>query len=409
MAAEIDSIVEKMLSGELKPHAAAEAAGGEKAASEARRIYLERKYSSKLDFIKEADCDLEDAGKRNIENAIGTIKMPLGFVELLLGGRSVPVFLATTEGKLVAGINRGASAINSCGGAKVTILKNAMTRSVIIETSGAADSARIAAFISSADGKKVIRDSFALSSKRLELLDIETYATGRFLFVRYSADTKAAMGMNMLTIATTEATKSLAEALGARGVAVRFLSESGNMCSDKKAAMINVIRGRGISVIADAVITKEALERYFKTDAAAISELNYAKNYMGAALAGAIAHNAHAANMLAALFIAYGQDPAQVVDGANAVDDAKAMENGDLYISVYLPSLEIGTFGGGTVRETQKELLKASGVYGEGDESGATKLRFAEMIAATVLAGELNLLAAQARHELASAHQSLKR
>jgi len=160
--------------------------------------------------------------------------------------------------------------------------------------------------------------------------------------------------------------------------------------------------------VAEAVVKKEALQEYFNADAKKIEEVNYAKNYIGSSLAGSLAHNAHIANILAATFIAYGQDVAQIVDGVNAIDDVRALGN-DLYISVYIPALEVGTYGGGTHRETAKELLIASGVYGEGDEKGVTKYGLAELIAAGVLAGELNLLAAEAGQELSSAHASLKK
>jgi hydroxymethylglutaryl-CoA reductase (NADPH) len=157
------------------------------------------------------------------------------------------------------------------------------------------------------------------------------------------------------------------------------------------------------------VVKAGVLNSYFKVGSKEIEQLNYAKNYIGSSLAGSIAHNAHAANVLAASFIAYGQDVAQIVDAVNSVDDVKALENGDLYIAVYLPALEIGTYGGGTHRETAKELLMASGVYGEGDELGKSKYALAELIASGVLAGELNLLAAEAGKELAEAHSKLKR
>ncbi|MFP3288843.1 MAG: hypothetical protein RXO35_00175 [Candidatus Micrarchaeota archaeon] len=128
---------------------------------------------------------------------------------------------------------------------------------------------------------------------------------------------------------------------------------------------------------------------------------------MGSTLAGA-AHNAHVANVLAATFIAYGQDVAQIVDGSMAIVDTEARGE-DLYISVYIPALEVGTYGGGTGRKTAKELLIASGVYGEGDEKGVSKYMLAELIASGVLAGELNLLAAEAGKELSSAHAALRR
>jgi len=307
----------------------------------------------------------------------------------------------------LAGVNRGASAINKSGGAITRIIKDGMTRSIILEFDSITDSTNAIEYINSEEGKAIVGEAFREKSARLSLTKIETFTTGRLLFIRYSATTEAAMGMNMVTIASTHATIKLVERLRDKDIEARFLSESGNMCVDKKPSTINLIEGRGESVVAEALIKKEILEEYFKVDAKRIEELNYAKNYIGSSLAGA-AHNAHVANILAATFIAYGQDVAQIVDGANAIVDVKARGE-DLYISVYVPSLEIGTYGGGTRRETAKELLIASGVYGSGDEKGVSKYMLAELIAAGVLAGELNLIAAEAGKELSSAHASLRR
>ncbi|MGC8671548.1 MAG: hydroxymethylglutaryl-CoA reductase [Candidatus Micrarchaeia archaeon] len=412
-AKQIDEIVEKIIAGEIKPYKVDELVQDASLAVEIRRKYVERISHTQLEHVSKHSIDFSDASKRNIENAIGAVQVPVGLVELKVNGEyakgKYPFFLATTEGKLVAGVNRGASAINKSGGSTAKILSNGMTRSVAIDTGSLKNTAEAMRYVNSAEGIAMLRQAFAKSNSRLNLLNVDAFSTGRLLYLRYSADTKAAMGMNMVTIAATATTKQLIEELSKRGVNAKLVSESGNMCADKKPSAINIIKGRGISVVAEAVITKEALQEYFKADAKTIEELNYVKNYMGSSLAGSLAHNAHVANILAAAFIAYGQDVAQIVDGVNAFDDAKALEDGSLYCSVYLPALEIGTYGGGTHRETAKELLKASGVYGEGDDEGRTKRTFAELIASAVLAGELNLLAAEAGQELASAHAQLKK
>jgi hydroxymethylglutaryl-CoA reductase (NADPH) len=408
---EKEKILERLERSEIKLYQIGELSGDENLATEIRRAFLERKYSIKLEKIAEHIIDFNDANNRNIENAVGAVQVPLGFVEIQVNGEYLndlkPLFLATTEGRLVAGINRGASAINKSGGATTRIIKSSMTRSVILEFDSVKDTLNAISYISSEEGKEVISDAFKEKSKRISLNNIETFTQGRLLFIRYSADTQAAMGMNMLTIASTYATEKMVEKLREKGIEARFISESGNMCTDKKPSSINLIEGRGVSIVAEALIKKEILESYFKVDARSIEKLNYAKNHIGSTLAGA-AHNAHAANVLAATFIAYGQDVAQIVDGSIAVVDAEARGE-DLYISVYIPALEVGTYGGGTRRETAKELLIASGVYGEGDETGVSKYMLAELIASGVLAGELNLLAAEAGKELSTAHAALKR
>ncbi|MEM0201988.1 MAG: hydroxymethylglutaryl-CoA reductase [Candidatus Micrarchaeaceae archaeon] len=406
---ELEEAVKKLIAGEIKSYQLSGLLRNEKTSAEARRAYIEDKYSVKIKAAAETLIDFDDAAKRNIENMIGAVQMPLGYVEMRVDGKESPIFMATTEGKLIAGINRGASAINNSGGTKTTAIKNGMSRSVIIETNGGSDSMKAINFINSEEGKQFLSAEYSKSTRRGSLLEISAYTTGRLLFVRYVADTAAAMGMNMVTIASTAMTNSLIEKLNGLGIPSKLASESGNMCTDKKPAMVNVIMGRGISVVAEAVVKKEILDKYFKVSASSIEKINYEKNYIGSGLAGSSGHNAQIANILASTFIAYGQDAAQVVDGSSAFDDVKVQDNGDLYISVYIPALEVGTFGGGTAREVQKEMLKASGVYGEGDETGRTKERLASLIASASLAGELNLLAAEASSELFKAHSAIKR
>ena len=410
-----EDLVNELLKGNVRTHELSKLVGRESTAAEIRRKYLEMKYGSALKSVSDTVIDYSDATDRNIENMVGAAQVPLSYIELSVDGdyakkgKTYPIYLATTEGKLIAGMTRGASAINACGGARTKVLNEAMTRSVIIDTDSVRDSSAIIEFVNSEKGRNLLNSEFAKHTRHGELVQVDCYTLGSRVFVIYKVKTKAAMGMNMVTIASSGMTKALVEELGRQGIECRFMSESGNMCADKKPSMINVIRGRGVSVVAEVVISKEVLKERLKAEPEAIVNINYAKNYLGSGLAGSIAHNAHIANVLAAAFIAYGQDPAQVVDGSIAFDDAKLTREGDLYFSVYLPSLEIGTFGGGTRRETQMELLKSTGVYGEGDESGETKLKFAELIASACLAAELNVLAAESTGRLAAAHSNIKR
>jgi hydroxymethylglutaryl-CoA reductase (NADPH) len=410
-----NELMDGLMSGEIKSHELSKIVGDESKAAEIRRKYLTKKYGTELKNAAYTTMDYNDANDRNIENMIGAAQVPLSYVEIAVDGdyakkgAKYPVYLATTEGKLIAGVSRGAMAVNACGGARTKIINDFMTRSVIIDTDGVRDSSEIIKFVNSEEGKHLLNKEFVKRTKHGELVLTDSYTLGSRVFLIYRVKTKAAMGMNMVTIASSNMTIALVDELKKRGIECRLLSESGNMCTDKKASMINVIRGRGVSVVAEVVISREVLKERLKAEPEEIIEINYAKNYLGSGLAGSIAHNAHIANVLAAAFIAYGQDAAQVVDGAIAFDDAKLTKNGDLYFSVYLPALEIGTFGGGTKRETQMELLKSTGVYGEGDEKGETKLKFAELLAATCLSAELNLLAAEATGHLTKAHSSIKR
>ena len=180
------------------------------------------------------------------------------------------------------------------------------------------------------------------------------------------------------------------------------------MCTDKKPAIINRLLGRGKYVVAEAVIKREVVEDKLKTTPEGIYSVNIMKNLVGSAAAGSPSYNAHVANIIAAIFLATGQDAAQVVESSLAFTWTEVRDKG-LYISVTLPSLEIGTVGGGTSLPTQQEALSIMGVAGGGEPVGTNALKFAEIISATVLAGELSLLAALASGHLAFAHELLGR
>ncbi len=412
----------RIQSGELKLHELGREYGEERAAA-IRRAYLEDKYGCSLVNVAKASIiDYEDAAKSSAENMIGAMgSIPIGFSEAIVDGEYLntrkesakagakPVFLATTEGKLISGINRGMKAINESGGATARVLRDHMTRSVAIELSGITQVKAAIDLARSPAGNKTIEEEFYNNTNHGRLKHVQYFAEGKTLFMRYDVETKAAMGMNMVTIASNNATAELVKLMNANGLPAEIITESANFCIDKKGGHVNRLLGRGLSVTAEAVIPKDVVEKVLKTTPEKIVKINYKKNYVGSSLAGSMGNNAQVANVLAATFIAYGQDLAQVVDGANAMDDADITDSGSLYFAVNLPSLEVGTYGGGTRREVQKELLKASGVYGGGDEDGVTKMRFAELIAATCLAGELNLLAAETSGHLTKAHGSLLR
>jgi hydroxymethylglutaryl-CoA reductase (NADPH) len=211
------------------------------------------------------------------------------------------------------------------------------------------------------------------------------------------------MGMNMVTIST----KKVSEFLETQTTA-KLISLSGNLCSDKKPAAINAIEGRGRTVSADVLIPRKIVEDKLHTTPETVVEINTQKNYIGSARAVSLGHNAQAANIIAAIFLATGQDAAQVVEGANAITTADVRDGG-LYLSVTLLSLEIGTIGGGTHLPSQSEALDIMGVRGGGNPPGSNADSFAEIISAGVLAGELSLLSALGSRDLSSAHERLGR
>jgi len=175
------------------------------------------------------------------------------------------------------------------------------------------------------------------------------------------------------------------------------------MCTDKKPAWINAIEGRGKTVLAESMIPAKIVEEKLHASVASIVETNLRKNLIGSSMAGSIGHNAHAANMAAALYIATGQDPAQVVEASMTMTVCESV-NDDLYISVRMPSVEVGTIGGGTKLPCQSEALRMMDCLGPGKSK-----KLAEIVAATVLAGELSTLGAQASGQLGKAHKELGR
>ncbi|MGC8567675.1 MAG: hydroxymethylglutaryl-CoA reductase [Candidatus Micrarchaeia archaeon] len=382
-------------------------------ATNIRRLFLENAYNVKLENIAHYSIDFDDAVNRNIENPIGVAQLPLGYAgSIKINGSfakgSYPVLLATTEGKLVASVSRGISIFNGSGGANTEIVKEGITRDVLISTSGIKDAIRLMKLANEDPSIKIIEEAFSESNKYIKLKEVKPFILGKYLHLRFSASTGAAMGMNMVTIAAKAAVdKFIPYANSKLGINARLLSESGNMCTDKKPAIINMVEGRGISVVADGIISKQVLAN-FGLEAGEIANVNKAKNLLGSAMAGSNGFNAHVANVLAAMYIAYGQDAAQIVEGTQAITDAQDV-NGDLYISLTMPSIEVGTIGGGTKRETQNESLRLMGLYGENDKEGITKKAFAEVVAGTCLAAELNILIAQTKLDLSKSHASIKR
>jgi hydroxymethylglutaryl-CoA reductase (NADPH) len=311
--------------------------------------------------------------------------------------REVFVPLATSEGALVASINRGASTITASGGVNARVVSDCMTRAPAIKCENAGEALKIRQwFIDNFDELKQLAESTTSHGKLLKIDPI--LIVGSYVYPRFVFSTGDSMGMNMVTIASEKILDKLSQETTATHIAL-----SGNVCVDKKPAAINIVEGRGKSVVADILIPEEIVEKKLKTTADAIVEVNTAKNLIGSAASGAMAYNAHYANMVAAIFLATGQDAAHVVEGSLGITTAEN-RNGDLYFSVNLPDLPVATVGGGTSLEVAHEGLEILGVAGSNHAR-----EFAEIVASTVLAGELSLVGALAAGHLARAHQELGR
>ncbi len=374
--------------------------GMERTDVDERRAAVSQLTEVEFDAITSYPFEPEVA-RTNIENMIGVIQIPLGFAgpvqvngDYAQGPFLIP--LATTEGALVASISRGMSVITAAGGANVKVFSDAMTRAPVFRVRGVEHAAEVMDWVNAHPGD--IEMAVASTTSHGQLMQVEFFPNGRSLHMRLSFNTGDAMGMNMCTIASEAVCRVISENTGAELVSV-----SGNMCTDKKPAAINSINGRGKTVVAEVTIPKDVVESKLHTSVAAFVETNTRKNLVGSAMAGSLGFNAHAANMVAAFYIATGQDPAQVVEGSNAMTVAEDVD-GDLYVSVRMPSIEVGSVGGGTKLPAQAEALDMIGCRGDGKA-----LKLAELVAVTVLAGEVSTIGAQAAGHLGRAHSELGR
>ncbi|KTG27792.1 hydroxymethylglutaryl-CoA reductase (NADPH) [Haloferax profundi] len=398
------SLADRVREGELRLHEL-EAHADADVAAEARRLLVEEQSGASLDTVGNYGFPAEEA-ETAIENMVGTIQVPLGVAgPVTVNGAAVSeekyLPLATTEGALLASVNRGCSVINSAGGATARVLKSGMTRAPVFRVADVAEAEALVSW--TRDNFEALKEAAEETTNHGELLDVTPYVVGNSVYLRFRYDSKDAMGMNMVTIATEAACDVVeSETTGS------LVALSGNLCTDKKPAAINAVEGRGRSVTADVRIPRDVVEERLHTTPEAIAELNTRKNLVGSAKAASLGFNAHVANVVAAMFLATGQDEAQVVEGANAITTAE-VQDGDLYVSVSLASLEVGTIGGGTKLPTQAEGLDILGIRGGGDPAGSNADALAECIAVGSLAGELSLLSALASRHLSSAHAKLGR
>jgi hydroxymethylglutaryl-CoA reductase (NADPH) len=377
-------------------------------AIEIRRKAVEKLTGAALDALGAYAIDAESSSKRNIENMIGAVQIPVGIAgplavegEYANGAFYIP--LATTEGALVASVNRGCKAITSAGGALVRIFNDEMTRAPVFAVADVVEAKRVVEWVKEPENFAKLKKATKETTKHGELVRVDPYVVADNVFLRCAFDTKDALGMNMVTIATDRLADIIVDELD-----IRLVALSGNMDVDKKPAAINLIEGRGKNVVAETSIPKSIIHDVLKTTPDSMADVHYRKNMIGSAKAGSLGFNAHAANVIAAMFIATGQDPAHVVDASTAITSI-SVRGDELYASVSMPSLPVGTVGGGTSIKTQHECLSIMDVAGGGNPPGAHAKKFAEIICCAVLAGELSLIAAHAARHLARAHATLGR
>ena len=272
--------------------------------------------SSKLPYT---DYNYENVHGACCENVIGYMPLPVGVAgPLIIDGQHYYIPMATTEGVLVASTNRGCKAINAAGGATTVLTGDGMTRGPCVgfQTLARAGAAKL--WLDSDEGQKTMKKAFNSTSRFARLQSMRTAMAGTYLYIRFKTTTGDAMGMNMISKGVECALNVMATESGFEDMAI--ISVSGNYCTDKKPAAINWIDGRGKSVVAEAIIPGDVVRSVLKSDVNALVELNTSKNLIGSAMAGSIGgFNAHAANIVTALFLATGQDPAQNVESSNCI------------------------------------------------------------------------------------------
>lgn len=348
----------------------------------------------------------ENIVKGNCENFIGATQVPLGIAGPLkinfqinkdkFQKRQIMVPLATTEGALVASVNRGLKATYQSNGINTFIENVGVTRGPLFRVKNIKEAQKIIFYVNK-NINKLINISKKYSS-HISLLKIDSQSVGKNLWLKFYFNTSEAMGMNMATYVSEKITLLIQKDLK-----IRCTSLSGNFCSDKKPSWSNFILGRGKKVWAESVINKEIVKKVLKTESGKIVEIVKNKSQLGSIITGSLGFNAHFANIIAALYLSLGQDLGHIPEGSMGITDAEVEKNGDLYFSIFMPDIMVGTVGGGTRLPTQKEALDILGLNNKKGDS----IILSQIIAATVLAGELSLTAALASGDLAKSHKRL--
>ncbi len=361
---------------------------------------------------KQTDFELEHVGhysgspsvyNGNAEHFMGVAQVPIGLAgPILINGEHAQgdfyIPLATTEGTLVASYNRGMKLTRLAGGITTHVIDDSMNRAPVFVFDDAGRARDFGLWIDANFDK--LKELVEATTSRGKLISIQQFAASKIRWLRFNYTCGDAAGQNMVTKATRAATQWI---LSQKSEGLEWFSLAGNLDTDKKHSYINYLHTRGKRVVAEITIPNQILADNFRTDA---STLHYQRKIsnVGAIMGGSVNNGAHAANGLTAMFIATGQDVANIAESSAAIVHAEETKNGDYYFSVTIPSLIIATFGGGTGLPTQRECLEMLDCY------GANRVhKLAEIMAAVVLAGDLSLSAAVMTDEWVSSHERLGR
>jgi hydroxymethylglutaryl-CoA reductase (NADPH) len=364
-----------------------------------RRTWLQHNTGHALSAIAETAFAPEEVG-RNIENLVGAAHVPLGVAgPIRVNGAhaqgSYYVPFATTEGTLVSTYQYGMRAITEAGGANAYVLADSLDITPCFELASARDAIAFSHWLN--DHLEELRGVAAETTAHGHLAELHTHVLGRRVFARFVFTTGDAMGMNMVNIAVDQVCRHAAEMTSCEGYYLRC-----NYSSDKKPAAINLFRTYGKEVAIDCTLPAGVVETHLGVSTRELIAF-VAAGRLGAMQAGALGMNAHFANGLAAIFIACGQDVAQVVNASIGFVDVELVGKDDLYVFARLPNLVVGTVGGGTKLPTQRECLALLDCDGDG-----TARKFAEIVAATLVGGELAIAAALANGRFIEAHRQAR-
>ena len=367
-----------------------------KEAARARADFVRERTGASLEHVTSYSFD-PDALRGNVEHFVGVAQVPIGVAgPLLVNGEHAQgefyVPMATAEGTLVASYNRGMRLLHAAGGVTTTILDDRMQRAPAFVFASAREAREFATWLT--EHFDEIKAAAEATTRSGVLQDIEQYSASRILYTRFNYTTGDAAGQNLTGKATYAACKWINEHYD--GIEHYFLES--NFATDKKSSQVNMLKTRGKRVVAEATIPDRLFNEIMRSGSELMFRARQVSN-LGGFMSGVNNNGAHSANGITAMFIATGQDAANVAESSAAFVHAELRPNGDYYYSVTIPSLIVATYGGGTGLATQRECLEMLGCYGNG---GVRK--FAEIVAATVLCGELSLGSAIVAEEWVEAH-----
>ena len=370
---------------------------------QARQVFIKEHTGVDLKHIKRYSIEPQ-LTRGNIEHFTGVAQVPMGFAgPLLVKGQQARgefyVPLSTSEGTLVASYNRGMKVLHRSGGIKCAVVGDCMQRAPVFIFKDAMQARKFVDWLVAKT--EDIRAIANATDPFISMKYIDYYLASKFAYLRFNFKTGDAAGMNMVGKATLAACNWILQNCDVVKIQ-RFFLEA-NFATDKKASMINMMRTRGKRVTAEAVVKRDALREIMDADTKSIYQ-HYKVATIGSILSGANNNGCHAANAIAAIFISTGQDVANVSESSTGLVFCELTSDKDLYISITLPSLIVATCGGGTGLPTQKEALETLGCYGVGKV-----YKFAEIVAATVLAGEVSLAAAISSLDWVSSHEQFGR